>query len=131
MDMFNYFDIEDDLDIDYDIENMRYILVDVCDYIFFLMEILFYYNLFCGYDWIDVLIKLVKFYFCLENRNNFYCNVILFFIILNKLDIVLKILEMIELVLNKIVKWLVFGIFIWNKIGFLNIMCKILKDVYF
>lgn len=131
MDMLNYFDTEDDLDTDYDIENMRYILADVCDHIPSLMEILSHHNPSCGYDWTDVLTKLAKLYPCLENRNNFYRNVILFSIISNKLDIALKILEMIELVSNKIVKWLVLGIFIWNKTGFLNTMCKILKDVHF
>lgn len=131
MDMLNYFDTEDDLETDCDIENMTYILADICDHIPSLMKILSHHNPSCGYDWTDVLTKLAKLYPFLENRNDFYRNVILFSVVMNKLDIALKILEMIKSVSNEIVKWLVLGIFIWNKSGFFNTMRKILKKVYF
>lgn len=100
--IFDNFNVYNDLEIDYDKDKKIWKLIEICDVFFFmfeinynrsllrvywcfffkllLFEILFYYDLFFGNDWINVLIKLVEFCFSLEIRNDFYMNIIKYFI---------------------------------------------------
>lgn len=55
------------------------------------------YSLFFGNDWSDVLVRIVNMYFCLKDRNRFYKNVINYFILIGKKDIVLKFFDKVDI----------------------------------
>lgn len=85
--MFNYFDIENDIEMDCEKNYIIYLLVNIC--ILFFCEIV----VFGGNDWNDVLIKLVKFCFGYEEREIFYRNGIYMVVMFEVLDIVYVLFE--------------------------------------
>lgn len=85
--MFNYFDIENDIEMDCEKNYIIYLLVNIC--ILFFCKIV----IFGGNDWNDVLIKLVKFCFGYEEREIFYRNGIYMVVMFEVLDIVYVLFE--------------------------------------
>lgn len=85
--MFNYFDIENDIEMDCEKNYIIYLLVNIC-ILFFCVIVVF-----GGNDWNDVLIKLVKFCFGYEEREIFYRNGICMVVMFEVLDIVYVLFE--------------------------------------
>lgn len=89
------------------------------------------YSLFFGNDWSDVLVRIVNMYFCLKDRNMFYKNVINYFILIGKKDIVLKFFDKVDIYIFDEVCELMCLMFVQNYVDLFCLLCKKLKSVNF